>query len=614
MATNERARANGFATPASTDLIRHGDNAIAQNARAAVDLYDRSLMAIDNFTVEATTLDYGQPATATFTGTMPNKTINIGIPKGMPDDVGALLVADAQTASAAATAAAAEAAAAADRAEKAEATALKPADDVVAATIDNPSTLTRAALDANFVGAGDLVVAAVDFGVTADGVTDDSLAVQAAIDHAESLGLAPGEIGATVLLPPGRIKATGLTLKPGVQLRGAGRYSTSLYADTGDLFTWTDQVREVLISDIWLYTGVNAGHVFHPSDTAGLSMSRFECVTIMTRNPASSLWYQRGNGNTIDVTFEDCNLDRPAASTVPAWDVITTAPTFNSVRWINCRAHGHGSTAAPFWRIECDSTVTWNWTLTWSDITGEQNPGGLIHLYGVNGALMDQIVEWDYSGEYVDDYIKVGKLAATRSSVGVNIRNVVRTEGTLAVGKYDINVSEPGGRGIHIENVRAGAAGGTIFGNDYTSILATPSSVGAQSAQAEYRHPVNITAFNNGPALWVQQRYNQGHGIEITSASTHPDTRALIFRRQGEAYPRMEVDAYGAALSGPGTVAPAPGINISAVAAADLPPASAEWRGHVVIHRNQGATNEDIVKVCRYGGNDGTGYVWTPLH
>lgn len=43
MATDARARELGFSTPSSTDLIREGDNAISQNARAAVDLHDRSV-------------------------------------------------------------------------------------------------------------------------------------------------------------------------------------------------------------------------------------------------------------------------------------------------------------------------------------------------------------------------------------------------------------------------------------------------------------------------------------------------------------------------------------------------------------------------------------------
>ena len=42
MATDAHARSLGFDTPASTDLIRHGDNAISKNARATVDLFRTS--------------------------------------------------------------------------------------------------------------------------------------------------------------------------------------------------------------------------------------------------------------------------------------------------------------------------------------------------------------------------------------------------------------------------------------------------------------------------------------------------------------------------------------------------------------------------------------------
>lgn len=43
MATNAQAQGHGFVTPLASDLIRDGDDAISQNARAAVDLYRQGL-------------------------------------------------------------------------------------------------------------------------------------------------------------------------------------------------------------------------------------------------------------------------------------------------------------------------------------------------------------------------------------------------------------------------------------------------------------------------------------------------------------------------------------------------------------------------------------------
>jgi hypothetical protein len=63
-----------------------------------------------------------------------------------------------------------------------------------------------------------------DTNAQADGVTDDSPAIQAAIDHAAEAG------GGTVFLPPGTCRVANLELRQGVTLAGAGRDQTILRA------------------------------------------------------------------------------------------------------------------------------------------------------------------------------------------------------------------------------------------------------------------------------------------------------------------------------------------------------------------------------------------------
>lgn len=73
----------------------------------------------------------------------------------------------------------------------------------------------------------------LDFGARADGVNDDTAAIQAAIDAAS-------DSGSPVLLPPGRYLVTGaLTVKPNVALRGANSAPMSINALAGTVICAT---------------------------------------------------------------------------------------------------------------------------------------------------------------------------------------------------------------------------------------------------------------------------------------------------------------------------------------------------------------------------------------
>jgi len=78
----------------------------------------------------------------------------------------------------------------------------------------------------NVVARGDLVLNVKDYGAKGDGTTDDTAAIQAAIDSLKNTSIsATAHRGGTVYFPPGRYKITStltITQTGGITLRGAG--------------------------------------------------------------------------------------------------------------------------------------------------------------------------------------------------------------------------------------------------------------------------------------------------------------------------------------------------------------------------------------------------------
>lgn len=109
----------------------------------------QAVATIDNLTATATTRPPGSPATVTVTGPVPNKIINIGVPRGEPGQDG-MGYAEGLELTQRAEAAETSASSAATRAENAEAAKLEIPDANTAAMIGNPLTETRAALEASF--------------------------------------------------------------------------------------------------------------------------------------------------------------------------------------------------------------------------------------------------------------------------------------------------------------------------------------------------------------------------------------------------------------------------------------------------------------------------------
>ncbi|MGN7859505.1 hypothetical protein ACTJI8_02880 [Microbacterium sp. 22303] len=183
--------------------------------------------------------------------------------------------------------------------------------------------------------------------------------------------------------------------------------------------------------------------------SAAIRTSKFDHCRFLTRNPASSLIRQRGNSNFLATTFDTCDLDR-AAGTVPAVDIQTVSGSLhNSNLWLNCWAHGHNTSAAPFFYLRPRSG--WYYDTSFVNVTGEQNGGGFIHLYACDAVIIENCPDWDYAPAYAGSLFK---LAPVGSAVCNNweITNSFRlaNAGGLGAGVFDIEAGSATQRNGHI--------------------------------------------------------------------------------------------------------------------------------------------------------------------
>jgi len=152
-------------------------------------------------------------------------------------------------------------------------------------------------------------VSVKDFGAVGDGVTDDTLQVQAAINHVASIG------GGEVYFPPGSYRTTQtITIStPGVSLFGAsGGPSILSSAVFGDHFSgpviWV-KVGQTKIFDLNIDAsstrqaapmGLNIGLLVEPEDTLGLLLP--DCTfmrMVVRRQPSHGLVFGAGIRRTV---------------------------------------------------------------------------------------------------------------------------------------------------------------------------------------------------------------------------------------------------------------------------------------------------------------------------
>jgi hypothetical protein len=182
---------------------------------------------------------------------------------------------------------------------------ISPDNDVVSANVAHtsspayPTDLANWVLSAAFVRQGPtgllIDVTSAPFRARGDGATDDTAAIQAAVDAAASAG------GGTVFFPRGTFSATRITLRSRVTLLGANWLSSVLKLRTGSnrdfIVLETVDTEQVSIRDITVNgnsSGNSSGHAISLDNTAGVytfSDPYDLFMNVFVENAAGDAWH-----------------------------------------------------------------------------------------------------------------------------------------------------------------------------------------------------------------------------------------------------------------------------------------------------------------------------------
>lgn len=275
------------------------------------------------------------------------------------------------------------------------------------------------------------------FGAKGDNTTDDTAAIQAAINAA--IG------GGVVFLPKGQYKVTGTLVITGfgITIMGTGRFTGTNITKTtsGSLFE-LNNVSYLNMESIYL--SATSGHVFDAKST--ITHSRWFDLRIKQWSPSYSIFH-----------LDDTLAGRPLADYIDnIWDRVeslhvleATVPTFkirsyacNRNRWVDCRPHFSGN--YHYWIESTHSSGARAIGNVFEGLTGEVLNGGAIMILGGMGTRISDFDMWDFSGTITNHLIVLDMSVTNGNKFTTHtvLSNVRRITGTLGSGIRDLYIGD----------------------------------------------------------------------------------------------------------------------------------------------------------------------------
>ncbi len=353
-------------------------------------------------------------------------------------------------------------------------------DSHVADKLDNPLSAIRTTLDpllsatiatditaATEAGGavwkvGPTTINVRQYGVdtTKTGAQNDAGLAALFADHTAGVNLAfpdQGRYEMSAPLPP----------RSNLGITGAG-WGTILDWTTGSMLAPTTTLTNLKVSDIRVENSPGASHLINLGSLGGLVFANFARAELHSKEPGASIVHLDGGPNFFGNNFDECRLWRQPTHTVPAIYLATTGAGVNTCRWRGGWWHSQECSSTPFFRGVITSGTSYLSKLTFEDVIGEQNLGGMIHLFSANAARISNVVDHDALAAYSDDVFKVSDSGGPTSR-GLNFRS----SGTAGVASFaaskvhlrDTSLYSDVGRIIN------GGVAGTLAGSTFGRVI-----------------------------------------------------------------------------------------------------------------------------------------------